>query len=68
MLFFFFLKLVAEHKFTLYGAMFLMVPGTYAAAPVLAAWMANNSEPYYRRATSVAICLIGIHAVCLTLY
>ena len=58
--------LVAEHKFTLYGALFLMTPGAYAIAPVLSAWMANNSEPYYRRATSVAIGFIATNSVCLS--
>lgn len=55
----------AEHKFTSYGALYLMVPGAYASAPVLSAWMANNSEPHYRRATSVAIGFIGTNSVCL---
>jgi hypothetical protein len=40
-----------------------MVPGVYAPAPVLAAWVANNSEPYYRRATSVAIGFIAANSV-----
>jgi len=52
------LYLGAEDKFTLYGALYLMVPGVYATTPVLGAWMANNSEPYYRRATSIAMGLI----------
>ena len=55
----------AEDKFTSYGALYLMVPGVYATAPVLAAWMANNSEPYYRRATSVAMGSIAANSVCL---
>ena len=42
-----------------------MVPGVYATAPVLAAWMANNSEPHYRRATSVAFGFIATNSVCL---
>jgi hypothetical protein len=54
----------AEHKFTSYGALYLMVPGAYATAPVLSAWMANNSEPHYRRATSVAIGFIATNSVC----
>jgi hypothetical protein len=58
------LNLGAEHKFTSYGALYLMVPGVYATAPVLSAWMANNSEPYYRRATSVAIGFIATNSVC----
>ena len=41
-----------------------MVPGAYASAPVLSAWMANNSEPHYRRATSVAIGFIATNSVC----
>jgi len=56
------LYLGAEHKFTSYGALYLMVPGVYATAPVLAAWMANNSEPHYRRATSVAIGFIATNS------
>lgn len=40
-----------------------MVPGAYAAAPILSAWMANNSEPYYRRATSVALGFIATNSV-----
>ena len=54
----------AQHKFTSYGALYLMVPGAYASAPVLSAWMANNSEPHYRRATSVAIGFIATNSVC----
>jgi len=56
------LYLVAEHKFISYGALYLMVSGVYAPAPVLAAWMANNSEPYYRRATSVAFGFIAANS------
>ena len=41
-----------------------MVPGVYSTAPVLAAWMANNSEPYYRRGTSVAMGFIAANSVC----
>ena len=41
-----------------------MVPGVYATTPVLAAWVANNSEPYYRRATSVAMGFIAANSVC----
>ena len=57
-------SLGAEHKFTSYGALYLMVPGTYAATPVLAAWMANNSEPYYRRGTSIAMGVMAASLVC----
>ena len=56
--------LAAEHKFTLYGALYFMVPGVYGAIPVLVAWMSNNSEPYYRRAATVGLNLIFSSAVC----
>ncbi|KAF8817606.1 MFS general substrate transporter [Phlegmacium glaucopus] len=56
------LYLSAGHKFVSYGALYLMVPGVYATAPVLSAWMANNSEPYYRRATSVALGFIATNS------
>jgi len=32
-----------------------MVPGMYGTVPTLYAWLANNSEPYYRRAMSIAL-------------
>uniref|UniRef100_A0A8H7Y4K6 Major facilitator superfamily (MFS) profile domain-containing protein n=2 Tax=Psilocybe cubensis TaxID=181762 RepID=A0A8H7Y4K6_PSICU len=51
-----------DHKFTAYGSLYLTVPGVYACAPMLCAWMANNSEPYYRRATSVAIGFVATNA------
>ncbi|KDR77102.1 hypothetical protein GALMADRAFT_428725 [Galerina marginata CBS 339.88] len=47
--------LASTNKHTSYGALYLMVPGIYATTPVIAAWLSNNSEPYYRRATSIAM-------------
>ncbi|KAF7298351.1 MFS domain-containing protein [Mycena kentingensis (nom. inval.)] len=38
-----------------YGSLFLAIPGTYLMAPALSAWNANNSAPYTRRATAIAI-------------
>lgn len=32
-------------------------------APILSTWIANNSEPHYRRATSVAMGFIATNAV-----
>ena len=55
---------VTERTFTLYGALYFIVPGVYGAIPVLAAWMSNNSEPYYRRAATVGLSLIFSTAVC----
>jgi hypothetical protein len=41
-----------------------MVPGVYGATPVLSAWLANNSETHYRRATSVALGVLVSNSVC----
>jgi hypothetical protein len=43
-----------------------MVPGVYGTVPIISAWMANNSEPYYRRATSIALGFIAANLVCLS--
>ncbi|KAF9451878.1 MFS general substrate transporter [Macrolepiota fuliginosa MF-IS2] len=56
------LYLRSTSKFTAYGSLFLTVPGVYAIAPISAAWMANNSEPYFRRATSIALGVVGTNA------
>ena len=48
-----------------YGSLFLSVSGVYATPPLLSAWMANNSEPHYRRATSVALGFVATNAVSL---
>jgi len=44
----------ASHKIQ-YGSLFLSIPGTYAAAPALCTWSANNAAPHTRRATAIAI-------------
>jgi len=51
-----------KDKFTAYGSLYLTVPGVYAVAPLLSAWMANNSEPYYRRASSIAAGFIATNS------
>ncbi|KAJ6457051.1 major facilitator superfamily domain-containing protein [Mycena vitilis] len=38
-----------------YGSLFLSIPGTYAMAPAISTWNANNAAPHVRRATAVAI-------------
>ncbi|KAH9917652.1 MFS general substrate transporter [Epithele typhae] len=38
-----------------YGSLFLAVPGTYSIVAPLGTWMANNTAPLVRRATSVAL-------------
>ncbi|KAK7683471.1 hypothetical protein QCA50_013305 [Cerrena zonata] len=54
--------LSSEHALVAYGSLFLSVPGIYANTPILSAWMANNSEPHYRRATSVALGFVASNA------
>lgn len=46
-----------------YGSLFLSVSGAYALAPVTSAWIANNSEPHYRRATSIALAFMATNSV-----
>ena len=54
---------VAHDKYVAYGALYLMVPGLNTITPILATWLANNSEPYYRRATSIAVGFIAAASV-----
>ncbi|KAF5373687.1 hypothetical protein D9758_000898 [Tetrapyrgos nigripes] len=51
-----------EGKWSRYGSLFFAVPGVYAATPIVSAWMSNNSEPYYRRATSIAFGFIATNS------
>ena len=44
--------------------MYLMAAGVSGAGPIISAWNANNSEPHYRRATSVALSVLAANAVC----
>ncbi|EAU90005.1 hypothetical protein CC1G_05921 [Coprinopsis cinerea okayama7 len=44
----------SNDTWTRYGSFFLIVPGVFAASPIAAAWLSNNSEPYFRRASSIA--------------
>ncbi|CAE6353816.1 unnamed protein product [Rhizoctonia solani] len=50
--------LTTTNKHILYGSLFLQIPGVYASAPTLSAWMANNAQPYYKRATAVALAFV----------
>jgi len=47
----------------MYGALYLMVPGIYATSPVSCAWVANNSEPYFRRGSAIAIAFMATSCV-----
>ena len=63
-MFFIYLAAPAENKFMRYGALYLLVPGVHGGVPVNAAWLANNIEPHYRRATNLALNVIFHSAVC----
>ena len=41
-----------------------MTGGVAGANPILYAWLANNSEQHYRRATSVALAVLAGNSVC----
>jgi hypothetical protein len=49
----------SDNKNTNYGALYLQIVGSYAAAPCLSTWNANNVQPHYRRATAIAIGFIA---------
>ena len=40
-----------------------MASGVSGTTPILHAWNANNSEPHYRRATSVALLVLAGNVV-----
>ncbi|KAF8136566.1 major facilitator superfamily domain-containing protein [Boletus edulis] len=52
----------SESPHVRYGSLFFSIVGAYCVAPALSTWMANNSAPYVRRATSVAIAFIMTNA------
>ncbi|KAG9094831.1 hypothetical protein FS749_011725 [Ceratobasidium sp. UAMH 11750] len=51
-------SVVHTDKNVLYGSLFLQIVGVYASAPTLSAWMTNNVQPYYRRATAIALAFV----------
>jgi len=53
--------LSARDKFVVYGSLYLTVPGIYALLPVMFSWIANNSEPHYRRASCIALVVMGVN-------
>jgi hypothetical protein len=61
-LFFVFIHAGSDHKNTNYGALYLQIIGSYAAAPCFFTWNANNVQPHYRRATAIAISSMGTNA------
>ncbi|KAI0057283.1 MFS general substrate transporter [Artomyces pyxidatus] len=48
-----------NQKHSHYGALFLQIIGVYCVAPCLSTWNANNVQPHYRRATSVALAFVS---------
>ncbi|KAI0686889.1 MFS general substrate transporter [Cytidiella melzeri] len=45
----------STNKHVAYFSLFLQITGVYSAAPCLSVWNANNVQPHYRRATSIAL-------------
>ncbi|KDR78098.1 hypothetical protein GALMADRAFT_119009 [Galerina marginata CBS 339.88] len=45
----------SHNKHTSYAAIYFMASGIYGTVPVISAWISNNSEPYYTRATAIAL-------------
>jgi len=54
--------LSSDHKSTKYGALYLQIIGSHAAALCLSTWNANNVQPHYRRATAIALGSMGTNA------
>ena len=52
----------SNNKNTNYGALYLQIIGSFAAAPCLSTWNANNVQPHYRRATAIAIGFIATNS------
>jgi len=46
--------LSSKNKNTNYAALYFEIIGSYGSAPCLITWLANNTQPHYRRATAVA--------------
>lgn len=53
------LLLASKNKHVAYASLYLTIPGAYGTVPVTVSWLSNNSEPHYRRATTIAICAIA---------
>ncbi|PAV17564.1 MFS general substrate transporter [Pyrrhoderma noxium] len=54
--------LVSSSTSMSYGSLFLSVSGISGLLPIFATWVANNSEPHSRRATSLALLFIAINS------
>jgi len=48
-----------HNKHVAYASLYFMAMGIYGTVPVVAAWISNNSEPYYTRATAIAFCFMA---------
>ena len=57
-----FIYIGSDNKNISYGALFLQITGSYALAPCLSTWNANNVQPHYRRATAVALGYIATNS------
>lgn len=49
---------VAEGSMTKYGGLIMLTCGCYSGVPPMFAWIANNSEGHYKRATGIALLVV----------
>jgi hypothetical protein len=49
----------SKNKNISYAALYFEIIGSYGSPPCLITWLANNTQPHYRRATAVAIAFLG---------
>ncbi|KAF9038138.1 MFS general substrate transporter [Panaeolus papilionaceus] len=47
--------LSSHNKHLSYASLFLAASGSFAMSPLASSWLTNNSDPHYRRATSIAV-------------
>lgn len=49
------MRSVSPNRHTDYGALFLQMAGAFPSGPAIAAWIAINFEPRYKKAVAIAI-------------
>ncbi|KAJ3575385.1 hypothetical protein NP233_g1136 [Leucocoprinus birnbaumii] len=54
--------LSSTERWVLYGSLFFLIGGSGCGGPAFVAWQANNTSPYLRRATGVAMLAITNNA------
>ncbi|PPQ79807.1 hypothetical protein CVT24_003587 [Panaeolus cyanescens] len=61
--------LTSHNRHLSYASLFFIVTGCFATNPMLSSWIANNSEPHYRRATTIALAqVLGVSGGILSIW